>query len=155
MKSISWHSGGTSHERRQWGPFCLELLPILSLSVPLSLSLSLSSSLTSPSLSLPLSLLWNPTAVLIPRILLQGLISFPFLKRLFKYCYIYSQQQQQHSHPPSQAADWGENSYSFPLLSSSSADLFAVCPLCVSFITRVDTVCPYVACSLWELLGFL
>lgn len=31
-----------------------------------------------------------PTATLIPGILLQGLISFPFLERLFKYCYIYS-----------------------------------------------------------------
>lgn len=113
MKSNGWHSDGASHERRQWGFFCLELLPIL----PLSLSLTLTHC---PSLSLPpsLSRLWNPTAVLIPRILLQGLISFPFLERLFKYCYIYSQQQ--NSLPPSQAAaeqqrstDEGEKSRSY------------------------------------------
>lgn len=43
--------------------------------------------------SLPPSPSPLPTATLIPGILLQGLISFPFLERLFKYCYIYSQQQ--------------------------------------------------------------
>lgn len=64
-----------------------------------SLSFLFSWSYTFPLLaSSSLSLLWNPTAVLIPRILLQGLISFPFLERLFKYCYIHSQQQ--YSLPP-------------------------------------------------------
>lgn len=62
-----------------------------------ALSLSFSHALLAPPRHL-----WNLTAVLIPKILLQGLISFPFLERLFKYCYIYSQQPR--SLPASQAA---------------------------------------------------
>lgn len=163
MKSNGWHSDGASHERRRWGFFCLELLPIL----PLSLSLTLTHC---PSLSLPpsLSRLWNPTAVLIPRILLQGLISFPFLERLFKYCYIYSQQQ--NSLPPSQAAaeqqrstDEGEKSRSYssipfkfclscmslslyPLLYISVLTLHQHCSLSMSVIIhRVHW-----GCCMWE-----
>lgn len=45
------------------------------------------------------SSLWNPTSLLIPGILLQGLISFPFLERLFKY--YYSCSQLRHNPPPS------------------------------------------------------
>lgn len=59
----------------------------------------------------PPPLLWNPTAVLIPRILLQGLISFPFLERLFKYCYIYRRSSSASlslSLPSSLCTDWGK-----------------------------------------------
>lgn len=93
MKSISWHSGGASHERRQWGLLFFVSLSFSGSHAPFIFFFE--------PLPPSLLLLWNQTAVLILRILLQGLISFPFLERLFKYCYIYSQQQQQqHSLPP-------------------------------------------------------
>lgn len=165
MKNISWHRGGASYERRQSGFFCLELLPILPLS---SVSCSHAHLLCwPPPPSLCVSSL-KPNPCTHPyRILLQGLISFPFLERLFKFCYIYSQQQ--HSLPPflpsSQVVQhwWREKSCSF-LLSGQFGFLVV---LCVSFFHRLSSPCVLVfvifcvdandiACeSLYRVLCFL
>lgn len=93
------------------------------------------SALTLTGLSLPPSppLLWNPTAVLIPRILLQGLISFPFLERLFKYCYIYRHSSSASltlSLPSSHCTDWGK----FPFFHLHLFSFVSFCPLCSSLL---------------------
>lgn len=93
MKSNAWHGGGASHEKRQTDSGA-SLSWAAAHSVSSSVSCSHAHSLSWPlSLSPSLCISFFETIAVIPRILLQGLISFPFLERLFKYCYIHSQQQ--------------------------------------------------------------
>lgn len=136
MKNISWHRGGASYERRQSGFFCLELLPILPLS---SVSRSHAHLLCwPPPPSFCVSSL-KPNPCTHPyRILLQGLISFPFLERLFKFCYIYSQQQ--HSPFPSFPSSTALMEGKVLFFSSVWSVWFPGCPVCVCLFPSVLSV---------------